>query len=232
MSLFDTTTIECPNCETLSDHPAAGSVNADRRPDLRAEILSGTFQVLRCPSCSEEMRLEPLFNYLDVENGLWMAAYPDRQIGEFSVLEGAVQTLFDASYGGSATPSAQEVGELLKARLTFGWPAAQEKLLLATNGIDDVSIEMMKLDLMRRLPSAPLQPGVELRVVGVEDDTFDLVWIDAGSEEVLEEFAVERVLLTEIENNPEGWAALRESLTKGMFVDMQKLYLDSADTAA
>ena len=60
MSLFTTTTIECTACETTSDFQAAGSVNADRRPDLRGEILDNVFQTVACPKCGEPLRLEPL----------------------------------------------------------------------------------------------------------------------------------------------------------------------------
>ncbi|NEK24102.1 hypothetical protein GV827_17075 [Sulfitobacter sp. JBTF-M27] len=232
MSLFTTTTIECSECQTTSDFQAAGSVNADRRPDLRDDILNNSFQSVNCPSCDAEMRLEPLFNYLDMEFGLWLAAYPPRQITDFRTLEKEVQALFDESYGAKATPSAQEVGADLRPRLTFGWPATREKLLLRKSGLDDVSIEMLKLDLLRRVPEAPLQAGIELRVVDVAPDTLTLVWIDMMTEDVSQQIEVDRALLLEIEANPEGWNPIRTDLTKGMFVDMQKLYMGVGQDAA
>lgn len=232
MSLFETTSIQCSVCEKTTDFQAAGSVNADRRPDLREEILANTFQTVACPSCGAAMRLEPIMNYLDVENGLWLAAYPARQIGDYLALEDAVQGLFDASYGAAASESAQEVGALLQPRLTFGWPGTREKLLLRQNGLDDVAIEMLKLELLRRLPEAPLRPGVDLRVIDMTEDTLSFAWIETDSEEVLQEFGCNRALLAEIEGNPEGWAAIRASLTGGLFVDMQKLYLGEGRDAA
>ena len=232
MSLFSTTTITCTNCEEKTDVEAAGSVNADRRPDLREAILDNSFQTLACPSCGETLRLEPMFNYLDVGSGLWLAAYPPRQLGEFVTLTETVRGLFDESYGPEATQSAQEVGAELTARLTFGWPAAREKVLLCQEGLDDVTIEMLKMDLLRRLPDVPLRPGIELRVVGVSETALDCVWTQIDTEEVMQEFEVSRDLLAEIENNPEAWAPLRASLDKGMFVDMQKLFLDVDQDAA
>lgn len=232
MSLFNLTSITCPDCKTTSDFDAAGSVNADRRPDLRDQILDNSFQTVRCPSCEAAMRLEPVVNYLDVANGLWLAAYPPRQIGDYLKLEDEVQRLFDESYGAHASDSAQAVGADLHPRLTFGWPGTREKLLLRMNGLDDVAIEMLKLDLLRRLPEAPLRPGVELRVVDVSEEALNLVWIETASEEVLQAFECKRALLAEIEGNPEGWAAIRASLTGGLFVDMQKLYLGEGRDAA
>ena len=232
MSLFNTMTIECPVCEALADFDAAGSVNADRRPDLREEMLANRFQTLACQSCGEEMRLAPLFNYLDMELRLWIAAYPPERIGDYLSLEDDVQALFDQSYGSAAMPSAQQVGAELRPRLTFGWPATREKLFLARNDLKDVSIEMMKLDLMRRLPEAPLRPGVELRLTEILDDTFGFVWIETASEDIVQEFEVSKALLSEIEGNPEGWEEIRTSLANGLFVDMQKLYLGEGRNAA
>lgn len=232
MSLFTTTTIQCADCETVTDFEAAGSVNADRRPDLRAAILNNSFQVVACPSCGAAMRLEPLFNYLDMELGLWLAAYPARRIGEFMEVEGEVRALFDHSYGAGATASAQEVGAALRPRLAFGWPATREKLLLAQVGLNDTSVELLKLDLMRRLPEAPFQPGVELRLVDVGEDALTFIWLDNDTEEVLQEFEVDRALLQDIESNADAWADIRAAVTGGMFVDMQRLYLDAAEDAA
>ncbi len=232
MSLFETTSVTCPTCATTTDFQAAGSVNADRRPDLREEILNNSFQAVSCPSCGQALRLEPVVNYLDVENGLWLAAYPPREIGEYLALEDRVQTLFDESYGPDASDAAQGVGALLRPRLTFGWPGTREKVLLQMHGLDDVTVEMMKLDLLRRLPQAPLRPGVELRVTEVKDDALSLVWIETASETVLQFFEVKRALLDSITADPQGWHDIRASLTGGLFVDMQKLYLGAGRDAA
>lgn len=228
MSLFDLTALRCPVCETVTDFQAVGSVNADRRPDLREAILEESFQVVTCPSCAEVMRLEPMMNYLDVELGLWLASYPARRIGDHAALRGEVQALFDQSYGVQASDAAQGVGAGLQPRLVFGWPATREKLLLRQQGLDDGTLEMLKLDLLRRLPEAPLYPGVEMRVVQVHADSLAVVWIDAASEEVLDRFSASRALVEEIEGNAEGWAEMRGRLTDNPFVDMQKLYLEQS----
>lgn len=232
MSLFMTTTLHCDACDTTSDFQAAGSVNADRRPDLRDEIMENRFQMVDCPSCGEPMRLEPMFNYLDMELGLWIGAYPPRRIVDYLALEDEVQVLFDESYGKDASAAAQDVGASLQPRLTFGWAATREKLFLQKQDIDDVTVEMLKLDLLRRLPDAPLRPGVELRLVDILEDQLVFVWLDTATEEVLEEFEANRALLTAIEDAADDWAPVRESLTKGMFVDMQKLYIGEGRDAA
>lgn len=232
MSLFMDMSITCPNCGAVNRIEAVESVNADRRPDLRDAILAGTFQVSPCESCDELVRLEPQFNYLDVSAGLWIAAYPGRLMPDFLEIEDSVNEVYRKSYGAGAMQSAQAVGEVLQKRLTFGWPAVREKILLRAEGIADAEAEMLKLDLMRRLPEAPLAPGIELRVVDRTGDGLVLIWVETVSETVLQEFTAATALLDEIRGNAEGWAPIRAALENGPFVDMQKLYMGEGRAVA
>lgn len=232
MSLFKDMTIACPKCEAVNRIKAVDSVNADRRPDLRDDILAGTFQVFPCESCEEPIRLEPQFNYLDVSAGLWIAAYPGRMMPEFLEIEDSVNDVFRNSYGADAMDSAQAVGVTLQKRLTFGWPAVREKLMLRAAGIPDAEAEMLKLDLMRRLPQAPLAPGIELRIVDQGEDGLVLNWVETVSETVVQEFLAVPALLDEIRANPDGWAPIRAVLEDGPFVDMQKLYMGEGRAVA
>ena len=43
MSLFKETVIDCPSCARELSFETVHSLNADRRPDLRAEILNGSW---------------------------------------------------------------------------------------------------------------------------------------------------------------------------------------------
>lgn len=232
MSLFKDMSVTCPKCGEVNRISAVESVNADRRPDLREAILDGTFQVHPCTSCAEPIRLEPQFNYLDVAAGLWIAAYPGRRMPDFLEVEDNVNEVFRTSYGSGAMDSAQAVGETLQKRLTFGWPAVREKVMLRAAGIADWEAELLKLDLMRRLPEAPLAPGVELRVMSVTDTGLAMAWVEAVSEAVLQEFIAVTDLLEEIRANPEGWAPIRAALEDGPFVDMQKLYMGEGRAVA
>src|SRR5579871_4570854 len=64
MSLFSTIETECPACGVTSRYELAFSVNADRRPELRAQMLHRTFQRLTCPACGQLFRIEPQFTYI------------------------------------------------------------------------------------------------------------------------------------------------------------------------
>jgi len=232
MSLFRTVSLTCPSCGAMSEIEAVESVNADRRPDLRDEIIEGTFQVFPCGKCGEPVRLEPQFNYLEVGANLWIAAYPGRMMPDYLDVEDSVSDVFDNSYGVHAMPAAQAIGSDLNVRLTFGWPAIREKLVLSREGISDAEIEQLKLEILRRVPDAPLAPGVELRFAGIEDAMLHFAWIETESETVLQEFAVQRSLLEELSDNAAAWGPVRTQLENGPFVDMQKLYMGEGRATA
>ncbi|MEM6371453.1 MAG: CpXC domain-containing protein [Pseudomonadota bacterium] len=232
MSLFHPLTVKCPNCEAEVTVEAVGSVNADRRPDFRDAILEDAFQDTTCGACETSFRLQPEFNYLDAGRGQWIAAMPAPDLPRYLELEDVVTDLFERSYGAKAPRAARDVGDKLAVRLTFGWPGIREKLLVGTHGLDDVVLEMMKLDLLRTLPSAPLGPGVELRLVDVTDENLGFCWIRSDTEEGMEQFTCPRAWYDGIAANTDGWDSMRAQLTNGSFVDMQKLYMGAGRAAA
>lgn len=232
MSLFRPASVQCPNCGTPSLFEAVGSVNADRRPDLRDAILDNSFQMILCKSCGASYRLEPEFNFLDVGRRQWIAVMPARKAIDFLEVEDQITDLFDDSYGARAPAAARELGKSLDVRLVFGWPAIREKLLLRAHSLDDVVAEMMKLDILRRVPSAPMEPGVDMRVAGVSDDFLAVVWCRADTEETLSELTVPREIYNGIVRTREAWGAISAALTEGPFVDMQKTFMGEGRSTA
>ncbi|GGH25035.1 CpXC protein [Cribrihabitans marinus] len=226
MSLFHPVNLVCPACNAVFTMPAVGSVNADRRPDLRDDILNDSFQDTVCEACEAEFRLQPEFNYLDVGRGQWIAAMPAGRMPDYLEVEDQVSEVFETSYGSKAPKAAQEIGDGLTVRLTFGWPAVREKILTREAGIDDVALEILKLDMLRNMENARIGPGNELRLVGDMGADLAFAWIASDSEESTgDEFLVARYAYDTIASDPEPYAALREDLTDGPFVDMQKLYV-------
>jgi len=231
MSLFVQMNLTCPSCDAVFTCKAVGSVNADRRPDLRDEILEERFQIIHCSECEHEFRLEPDFNYLDAGRQQWIAALPARQLRDHLEIAAEKQGVFDGTYGKDAPEAAQAIGKDLLQRLVFGWPAMREKLVLQELGFDDVLMEVAKLDLLRILPSAPLREGVELRLAGADAEFLNFIWVEAASEEVLNAFQAPRRLYDDIAKDPEPWVPVRAMLAAGMFVDMQKLFMGEGESA-
>lgn len=226
MSLFHPVNLVCPKCKAALTMQAVGSVNADRRPDLRDDILQDRFQDTTCMACGNRFRLQPEFNYLDARRGQWIAGMPAPRMPAYLEVEDEVRAVFDASYGSGAPRAAREIGEGLVVRLTFGWPALREKIVLREAGLDDVAVEILKLDMLRGMAEAPLRPGVELRLVRDLGADLGFAWLQSASEGSAGDlFVVARYAYDAVADNPDRYAELRAALTDGPFVDMQKLYM-------
>lgn len=232
MSLFTPVNLVCPACKTAILMDAVGSVNADRRPDFREDILHNRFQDVTCSACDESFRLQPRFNYLDAGRRQWIAAMPSARILDWAETEAEVTALFAQSYGKDAPKAAQALGTELSVRLTFGWPAMREKLLARSHDLDDVTLEILKLDLIRKLDSAPIATGVEMRLVAANEDALSFVWLDGPTEKPLQELSVPIEHYTAITDTPEPWAKIRARIEDSIFVDIQKLYMGEGQNAA
>jgi hypothetical protein len=228
MSLFRTFSVSCPSCGAAVEFSVVNSVNADRRPDLRDAILDGSFQRQNCPNCNDSFRVEPEFNYLDVGRNQWIAAFPLSKLGEWQQWEDHARVVFDKAFGAHASGPAQSIGADLKTRLTFGWAALREKLVAAEQGLDDVTLELCKIAMIRGLEDQPLANHTELRLYGFEEGDFVMGWIVATSEFPVDMMRVPRSLYDEIAADAEGWQELRNELSTGMFVDAQRLMIAAA----
>lgn len=226
MSLFSPVTMACPNCRTDNTFDAFHSVNADRRADLKAAILAGAFQRVHCTSCGVEFRLEPSFNYLDVAAGLWVSARPIAALAHWQPEVARADAAFALAYGDKAGSAAREIGARLAARITFGWPAMREKIVIRDAGLDDVGIEAVKLAILRNRPGNPLAPGIELRLIEAAGDTLTFAWMTVASNEARDIFGARRALYDALATDPD-WAETRASLSVDLFVDIQRMFITS-----
>lgn len=232
MSIFRPVEVPCPSCKVPVTFQLVHSVNADRRPDLRQAIIDRTFQQEKCPSCSFAFRTEPEFTYLNLGRNQWIAAWPASKLADWAAIDNRSQEAFDKAFGKGAPPEARDLGKDLKPRATFGWAALSEKLVAQEAGIDDVTLELAKLAVIRSLDDAPLMEDVELRLLGIEGGAkLVLGWIRSGTEELKEVIAVPKDILAEVEAQPADWEELKDELTSGFFVDIQKLMIESPAAA-
>ena len=224
MSRLFNETFPCPACGTQQEMGIVVSVNADRRPDMRRAMLDDSFQRGRCEACGTKYRTEPDLTYLDAAHKLWILAEPLRQLGEWPDLEAQARETFERAYGDGAPPAARRLGQGMRSRIAFGWPSLREKLLCAEHGLDDATLELMKFGLMRMLDDLPISDEAELRLVAVHGKKLDLAWCLAQSDLVLETMTVSREMFDDIEEDRAGnWAPLREAVSAGPFVDVNRL---------
>ena len=232
MSLFKTATIACPACGSTLDFETVHSVNADRRPDLRAAILAGEFQRMTCPVCTARFRLDPDFNYLDVGRRQWIVAAPVAAVAEWPTREAAARQLFARAYGTDAPELARDIGLALRPRLTFGWPALREKLLAAEHGIDDIALEACKAIVMRAAGSVPLAADTDLRLVDVDRDVdgtggkLVMAWLRSFDGREGDAFSVPRSECSAVAADASGtWSAFRRGFDAALFVDLNRTLL-------
>lgn len=226
MSVFRSADVVCPTCQAEVSFDVVHSVNADRRPDLRDAILEGRFQNAPCPECGYAFRLSPEFTYLDQGLQLWIAAFGAADLDRWVQAERDAQETFDEALGAQASEAARAIGEGLQRRVTFGWPAVREKLLLRGKGLDDVGVELLKAAVMRGAEAGvPLDGDRELRVVEVRDETLVCAWQRISTEEVFRVMEVPRAVYDGIVADPDAWEELRADLTTGLFTDVNRLLL-------
>ena len=100
--------------------------------------------------------------------------------------------------------------------------------MAADHHLDDVTLELVKLAIVRTSKTSPLSNENELRLLDVEGDKLVLAWIRAQTEQVVEALKVPRKLYDDIAADEQGWHALREELSAGLFVDMNRLLVVAA----
>jgi len=223
MSIFHPVTLSCKKCGTKVSIGRSASVNADRRPDFKAQMLDGTFQATACRTCGTMLRLPPHLTYLELGRSLWILVEPASMLEDWPMVENDAIDTFEGAFGAAAPPSGQAMGEGLKPRLVFGWPALREKLICSDLGLDDVTLELMKMAIMRDVQDAPMADQTELRLVGGGAESLEFAWVVTASEEVLETLAAPRGIYDGIAEDVDAWAEARAKFEDVLLVDLRRL---------
>ena len=222
MSVFRYETIRCPACDTPVEFELVLSVNADRRPDLRDHIVAGSFQRRPCPSCGTEFRVDPEFTYMDLGHGQYIGVWPVAKRGAWKACAEKTASTFEAALGKGASPEAKKLGDRLEPRAVFGFPALVEKIIARAVGIDDRTLELAKVMVLRHGAETPVPGRRELRLVEAGAEHVVLAWVRPADGAVEKAIRVPRTLIADIDAEPEPWQAMREQVGDGIVVDFQR----------
>jgi len=225
MSIFEVLEVACPACGLEQPFSVLHSVNADRRPDLREAILQGELQAETCGGCGAAFQLDPTLTYFDATHGLWVVARPWAERVEWAAEEERARAAFHLSFGREAPPSAQAIGRKLRARVTFGWAALREKVALAVAGVDDTSIELVKLALLRDGAVDGVSDDATLRLVALDAESLTFQFVNDATATGGDIFTVPRALLDAVGADSPEWAPLRAELG-GLYVDVDRLFVE------
>jgi CpXC protein len=226
MSMFSSVSLSCPKCGSAIPFQAVDSVNGDRRPDLRTAIVEGTFQREPCPNCAASLRLEPEFVYLDLARRYWVLVRPADRLTEWAELEKGAHHIFNMAFGTEASRPAQRIGQSLRVRVTFGWPALQEKLLCSELDLDDLILELVKIALLRTQRTLRLGDDTECRLIGRTEESLLFAWRRAATEEIAEVMEVPRGAYDDIAADVTSWDTIRAELDGNPFVDVHRLLVE------
>ncbi len=225
MSIFNRAVAKCANCGHEKEVKLAASVNAVRRPDLRAAILDATFQAEACEECGGPIRLPAHLTYLDTGRGQWILLQDASGLPQWAAEEQEAREIFEENFGKNAPPASQEIGENLTPRLVFGWPALREKLIASDLSVRDLPLELLKVTILRDVPDPPLADQSELRLTGGDDAALQFSWINTETEATLSGLEVPREGDRDSDDQPEDWMDLSAKFEGALFVDMKRLIL-------
>ena len=220
MSVFTRTSMNCPACGSPVPFDLVHSVNAGRRPDLRAAILDRSFQRQPCPSCGTTFRVEPTFTYLDLPRKQFLGVWPASSLGEWKAHEEHTRAAFDKAFGPGSDGAALAQG--MTVRCVFGWLGLNEKLIANEHGIDDTRLELAKLATLRVMGDVKVGRDREFRLVGANEEELIVGWLRTSNEEIDGEFSVPRQILSDIDAAPDTWAALQADVSGTAFVDYRR----------
>ena len=122
--------ITCPHCQAETDHKVLDHINIDRNPELRAKVQDLSCFRVKCPNCGETALVVHPCLYHDMSNQFMVWLWPEE--------EKAPRAEFDPLAG-------------YTLRIVDSLNAFREKINILERGLDDRTVEIMKLLLFSQL---------------------------------------------------------------------------------
>ena len=123
-------TVTWPHCQAETDHKMLDHINIDRNPELRAKVQDLSCFRVACPNCGETVLVVYPCLYHDMSNQFMVWLWPEE--GE------APRAEFDPLAG-------------YTLRIVDSMNAFREKINILERGLDDRTVEIMKLLLFTQL---------------------------------------------------------------------------------
>lgn len=168
MSIYQPIEITC-NCGDTFTAQVAHGVNVDRLPEIRQEIIAGSFHTATCQSCGSETIIEKEFLYSDFARNTFFKVKPrkTRHLWQEASkeLDGDLAKL----------PKEISVNGATHRRVVFGLGELREKLIAQDAGLDDRLVELAKVLLVYEHPFLLRQARLRLQLDRVTDDRLSFV---------------------------------------------------------
>ena len=160
MSSWEPREVESPCCKETQHVEIAKTLNLVRSPKLRDVILAGDLHVVGCGVCNKMFYVETMFTVVDVSSDEYYLVVPLSELERWPELEGLAQESFIVPL--SENPHVRPLADRAHIRVVCGLGALREKILLRRLGLDDVIVELVKLE---RIAASPKGTPLEGRLI-------------------------------------------------------------------
>ena len=182
MSTRTPTQITCAPCGASMMVTLFDSISADRLPDARKWVLERSLMSATC-TCGVTTRVEHPTLFVDMGRGWWIDLAIERRRATFPDSERETRAQFAAAFDTTKFPPAiAAMRDNLRVRVVFGLDELREKLLCSEHELEDVYLEILKLELFVARPELLANGFVRLILDDVTDGALDFVGLGPGRE--------------------------------------------------
>lgn len=224
MSTFVPSTIIC-RCGEHYVADVANGLHISLRPDVRQQILDGTFHRFHCPNCGLTTQIEVLLSFTDFPKRQWFTIAPTTGLPwRRRYLEIAEQG-FQSTMVNNAPALVVGWSSEMTRRLMFGLAALREKLITFDAGLDDRVIELLKIQLIRDLRGT-FSPDDYFHLVEVRND--ELRFEKTHPDGIIRVTPVPRPMYLELAAHPEIENMIEQAFPDGLVFDFRAIFAPHA----
>jgi hypothetical protein len=160
------------DCGAIVAMTCCDSLNAERHPHLREELLERTLHRFQCGGCGRHLIADKAMMYVDLERRQFYGVGREADRAEERALGEELLRAWRMSLGDQAPASVVALfdPDRFHVRLCFGLEELREKIVARESGIDDLALEIFKGELMGGNPEWAGSGVRTLRLDHVEPD--------------------------------------------------------------
>lgn len=227
MSTFVPSTIAC-RCGERYPVEVADGLHISLRPDLRQQILDGTFHRFFCPACGMTTMVDRLLSFTDFPRRQWFTVAPSHGLPWRRQWLDVAQKGFQATMVENAPEMVVGWGREMTRRLMFGLAALREKLIISDAGLDDRVVELLKVQIVRDL-RGEFSPDHYFHLVEVKDDA--LMFERTHPDEIIRSVPLPRRLYDDLAREPELPRWIELAFPDGLLIDHRAMLVPEAQPA-
>jgi hypothetical protein len=225
MSTFVPSTIAC-RCGARYTVEVANGLHISLRPDLRQQILDGTFHRFYCPACGMTTQIDTLIAFTDFPRRQWFTIAPSTGLPWRHQWLAVARESFQATMVEQAPEMVVGWAREMTRRLIFGLASLREKLVTADAGLDDRVVELLKIQLVRDLRDR-FSAGDYFHLVAVTAD--ELVLERTHPDGLIRKVPVPRGMYAELAAQPDLQRLVDLAFPDGLLIDHRAMLVPEAD---